>query len=85
MLEKGKVIESGSHEELIAIPNGKYAEMSRLALGEEKPKSEESTPVAKENNHATGQSNASFTDDDATAINTPLPLSGAASPHPNES
>ena len=34
MLEKGKVIESGTHEELLAIPDGKYAEMSRLALGE---------------------------------------------------
>lgn len=33
MLEKGKVTESGTHDELLAM-NGKYAEMSRLALGE---------------------------------------------------
>jgi hypothetical protein len=34
MLEKGKVVESGTHDELMKIPSGKYAEMSRLALGE---------------------------------------------------
>lgn len=46
MLEKGKVVESGTHEELMKIPSGKYAEMSRLALGETDTKVDENERTA---------------------------------------
>lgn len=81
MLEKGKVIECGSHEELMAIENGKYAEMSRLALGEvdlEKPKA-----TSKAGGSEAGDPSKHddvFDADQETAINTPLPMSRAPSP-----
>jgi ABC-type multidrug transport system ATPase subunit len=75
MLEKGKVIESGTHDELMTIENGKYAEMSRLALGE--------TDFGKKKKDSSASSHAdsaeprerTFSADEETAINTPLPLS----------
>lgn len=80
MLEKGKVIECGTHAELMAIENGKYAEMSRLALGEatpEKPNASESTTDTSNGNEVR---NDTFDEEETTAINTPLPTSRAASP-----
>lgn len=84
MLEKGKVIESGTHEELMAIENGKYAEMSRLALGEvelDKPKASAAatTSVQSENGEVSAK-DIKFDANEATAINTPLPMSRAPSP-----
>lgn len=84
MLEKGKVVECGTHEELMAIENGKYAEMSRLALGEidiNKPKSAKSAKSEAGDSDVTkDESKENFGADEKTAINTPLPLSRAASP-----
>ncbi|KAL7007584.1 hypothetical protein EMMF5_002660 [Cystobasidiomycetes sp. EMM_F5] len=71
MLEKGKVIESGTHEQLLAIPDGKYAEMCRLALGEGEANVKDTT-VVKLDDIAASQ------DDDelkTLACNTPLPSS----------
>lgn len=78
MLSKGKVTESGTHEELMKIPDGKYAEMCRLALGTgevNKPEkgdadASERTLVDEEDGNTT------------LAVNTPLPLSRPASPGP---
>jgi hypothetical protein len=83
MLEKGKVIECGTHEELMAIENGKYAEMSRLALGEvdiNKPKdAKDASTLEKKEDSKTEEV---FAADQETAVNTPLPMSRAASPEP---
>lgn len=78
MLEKGKVIECGTHEELMDINNGKYAEMSRLALGEvdlDKPKSTK----PKESENGDDSKEDKFAADESTAINTPLPMSRSPS------
>lgn len=89
MLERGKVVESGTHEELMAIPNGKYAEMSRLALGEVDLDNKARTATVA--NDSTTQSengtegpfkDVRFDADEVTAINTPLPMSRASSPEP---
>lgn len=78
MLEKGKVIESGSHDELLAIPDGKYAEMCRLALGEGEADVKDTT-VAKLD--AIDHANAEDDDELRTlACNTPLPTSVPSSP-----
>lgn len=79
MLEKGKVIESGTHEELMAIPNGKYAEMSKLALGEvdidkKKNSKQENEQPASDDKDKTSSA------DQTHAVAVPLPLSRPTSP-----
>ena len=80
MLEKGKVIECGTHEELMAIENGKYAEMSRLALGEATPDKPKASESSRDASHGNESKNDTFDENETTAINTPLPTSRAPSP-----
>lgn len=86
MLEKGKVSESGTHDELMAIEGGKYAEMCRLALGEgEKPKSEKGSGPSSSVDLGDGDASEYSTfrgdsEDVTRAMNTPLPMSPPLSP-----
>lgn len=75
MLEKGKVTECGTHQELIAIPNGKYAEMCRLALGEGEESKDKPAPGDGDESEKTF-----VNEDDTLATNTPLPQSRPESP-----
>ena len=44
MLERGRIVEVGGHDELIARPNGAYARLHQMQLLESKTETRELTP-----------------------------------------